>query len=134
MGENKPYNNRHKIQPYPIPTECPYCGEEVVFTSNKEIYGREYGNGKCYKCTKCDAYVGVHDGTEIPLGRLADKELRTLKMECHAVFDPLWQNGKQKRKEAYRELAEKLGIAEAECHFGWFDKEMLTKVIDLLKK
>ncbi|RKN75029.1 zinc-finger-containing protein [Paenibacillus ginsengarvi] len=39
-------------------------------------YGREYGNGRCYKCTNFDAYVGVHTGTMIPLGRLANSELR----------------------------------------------------------
>ena len=64
----------NKIAPYPIPTVCDYCGSPVIFTSNADIYGKEFGSGKCYKCTKCDCFVGVHNGTEIPLGRLADKE------------------------------------------------------------
>ena len=32
------------------PTVCRYCGNPVVFTSNAEIYGKEYGNGKCFLC------------------------------------------------------------------------------------
>jgi DNA-directed RNA polymerase subunit RPC12/RpoP len=68
-----------KLDKYPIPTTCPYCNSKVICTSNAEIYGKEYGNGRCYKCTSCDAYVGVHDGTNIPLGRLANKQLRELK-------------------------------------------------------
>lgn len=40
------------------PTICRYCGSPVVFTSNAEIYGREYGDGKCYLCRNCKAFVG----------------------------------------------------------------------------
>jgi len=29
------------------PTVCDYCGSPVVFGSNAEIYGKEYGNGLC---------------------------------------------------------------------------------------
>ena len=47
------------------PTVCRYCGSPVVFTSNAEIYGKEYGNGKCFLCRKCKAYVGVHTETQI---------------------------------------------------------------------
>ena len=61
---------------YPVPIICPYCSSPVIFTSNADIYGKEYGNGKCYKCISCDAYVGVHTGTREPLGRLANKLLR----------------------------------------------------------
>lgn len=116
-----------KYEYYPIPTKCPYCDSEVIFTSNSEIYGKEYGNGKCYKCTKCNSYVGVHSGTKIPLGRIANKELRELKKECHALFDPLWKSGRITRNDGYKSLAKALNIPHKDCHFGWFDKEMLLK-------
>ena len=54
------------------PTVCRYCGSPVVFTSNAEIYGKEYGNGKCFLCRNCKAYVGVHTETLTPLGTLAN--------------------------------------------------------------
>lgn len=53
------------------PKVCRYCGSPVVFTSNAEIYGKEYGNDKCYLCRKCKAFVGVHTGTDIPLRNIS---------------------------------------------------------------
>lgn len=117
-----------KIDKYPVPTCCPYCNSKVIYTSNAEIYGKEYGNGRCYKCTSCDAYVGVHDGTDIPLGLLANKELRELKKQCHTLFDPVWKQNKSiKRKQAYQQLANALEIPIKECHFGWFNKDLLSQ-------
>lgn len=122
-----------KISHYPIPTECIYCQSPVIFTSNSVIYGREYGNGKVYKCTGCDAYVGVHTGTKIPLGRLANRELRDLKKQCHAMFDPVWKQNKNiKREQAYGRLANCLGINIHECHFGWFGKDMLLRANEIM--
>lgn len=119
----------NKIDKYPIPTICPYCGKEVIFTSNAEIYGREYGNGKCYKCVECDSYVGTHNGTKIPLGIIANKELRELKKKCHDLFDKTWDYKLHNRGQKYKELAEYLKIPVEECHFGWFNKEILDKAI-----
>ena len=49
---------------------CPYCGRQAEYVDSKVIYGRSYG--MAYLCRNCDAYVGVHRGTDEPLGRLAD--------------------------------------------------------------
>ncbi|MNO23023.1 hypothetical protein D3C76_128150 [compost metagenome] len=123
------------IDKYPIPVSCPYCGGSVIYTSNATIYGREYGNGRCYKCTSCDAYVGVHNRTRIPLGRLANRELRELKKECHALFDPVWKLNKNiKREHAYGRLANVLDIPSNECHFGWFDKDLLIRALEILQQ
>ena len=80
------------------PRRCNICGGEVIFTSNAKIYGREYGSGKCYLCTRCGAYVGTHEPrpTEA-LGILADEKMRALKMEAHDLFDQLWLNKKDRR-------------------------------------
>lgn len=122
-----------KMDRYPIPETCPYCESDVLFTSNQVIYGKEFGNGKCYKCTQCDAYVGVHNGTNIPLGRLANKELRELKKQAHALFDPVWKSKQKTRSEAYADLAKALRIPKKECHFGWFDQPLLLKAIAILQ-
>jgi len=125
---------KQEIKEYPIPTKCIYCGAAVIFTSNAAVYGREYGNGKCYKCVNCDAFVGVHTGTNIPLGILADKELRGLKKKCHALFDPAWQDENNiTRGQAYRILAKKLNIPADQCHFGWFDKKTLEKCVKVME-
>ena len=123
------------IDHYPIPTACSFCESPVIYTSNSTIYGREYGNGRVYKCTKCDAYVGVHNRTNIPLGRLSNREMRELKKECHALFDPVWKTNKNiKREHAYGRLANVLGIPKNECHFGWFDTDMLVRSLEILRR
>lgn len=122
---------------YPAPAECIYCNAEVKLVSNAEIYGKKYGNGMCYKCSQCDAYVGVHPDLVTPLGVLADRELRNLKKKAHSLFDPIWQNKKHKgkaRNSAYRNLADKLKIEQKDCHFGHFGKNMLLEAISVLEK
>lgn len=120
------------VDKYPIPQICDYCGSRVKLVSNSVIYSTEYGNGKCYKCVNCDAYVGVHPDLETPLGRLANKELRTLKKQAHSIFDTIWQSGEMSRRAAYKKLANELGIPAGECHFGWFDRDMLQRAIQIM--
>jgi DNA-directed RNA polymerase subunit RPC12/RpoP len=121
------------------PKTCRYCNSKVELVSNKEVYGREYGNGKCYKCVKCGAFVGVHPDLKTPLGILADKELRELRKKAHGLFDRIWKNKKnyesrtRARNKAYKKLAEKLGIPYNECHFSWFDKDTILEAIEILE-
>lgn len=118
------------------PTKCNLCGGAVIYTSNAKIYGRKYGNGRCYLCTKCGAYVGTH--TPRPreaLGLLADEQMRKGKIMCHEIFDSKWKGQPQaskKRKKLYGWLAEKLEIPYEDCHFGYFDLDMLRKAYRIL--
>lgn len=123
------------------PTECNICGGPVIYTSNSKIYGREYGSGKMYYCTQCGSYVGTH----IPrpreaFGLLANEEMRDMKQKCHKLFDEKWihektiKQKKKVRKQAYKELADKLEISIHNCHFGYFDMDMLNKAYEILAK
>ena len=114
------------------PRKCPFCDVKVQYVSNSEIYGKEYGNGKCYLCKKCDAYTGVHNNTDVALGVLANKQMRQLKIQCHEIFDKLWKNSRQ-RNEMYYKLSEKMNISRKHCHFGHFDTEELKKALQILK-
>lgn len=122
------------------PRKCNLCGGDVIYTSNSRIYGREYGSGKCYYCTKCHAYVGTHKPEpRKALGLLANPEMRKWKKQCHALFDPMWSTAStskkrhQQRNLAYKNLAKRLDIPVSECHFGYFDLEMLKKAYCELK-
>ena len=116
------------------PTVCNLCGGEVVYQSNKLVYGKEYGSGMCYFCLRCGAYVGTHKPRpEEALGILANKEMRTMKSNCHKLFDWMWQDSSE-RHELYIALAEELGISEEDCHFGYFDLSMLNKAYRVLKR
>lgn len=114
---------------------CPYCGEHAQLVSGKEIYPHrpDLHALPIYACLPCEAYVGCHPGTMKPLGRLANAELRKAKMAAHTAFDPIWKSGQMKRKQAYRWLAELLGIEVNDCHIGEFDVEMCRKVVSLCR-
>lgn len=118
------------------PTTCNLCGGKVIFTDNKEVYGRSYGSGKCYLCIECKAYVGTHNTGEKDkaLGLLANERMRKGKVICHNLFDKQWRYQGRNRGKCYRELADKLGIDPKDCHFGHFDLEMLRKAYRILKE
>ncbi len=131
MGRSK-----NEIDLLPVPKICRYCGGKVVLTSNAEIYGREYGNGKCYLCRDCRAFVGIHTDTIIPLGTLANNELRKARNKAHYYFDKLWKHPTRimKRNEAYYWLSKHLRIKKEETHIAWFEIEQCERVVELVKE
>jgi hypothetical protein len=120
------------------PSKCNICGGRVEYVSNAVIYGKEHGSGRCYRCAACGAYVGTHKPRPCEaLGILADAEMRAWKVKCHALFDPTWESGGKegrhwRRREAYARLAERLGIAVEDCHFGHFDLPALKRAFEAL--
>jgi NAD-dependent aldehyde dehydrogenases len=114
--------------------DCPYCNRPVYLVNGKMMYPHrpDLYEKKFYLCIPCNAYVGCHPGTTEPLGRLANAELRAAKIAAHAAFDPLWRTvGNRKRSEAYRWLADKLGIRWKDCHIGMFDVETCKRVVEI---
>ncbi len=108
---------------------CPYCGQasRFLFSSAQLYHGADYG--PAWACVSCQAWVGCHPGTAMPLGRLADKALRLKKSEVHREFDPIWQRGYATRRDAYAELAVMLGIHVTQCHVGMFDIETCERAV-----
>lgn len=123
---------------------CQYCGNEAHLVDGREIYQQrpDLYSLNFWQCKPCNAFVGCHregahvdgvisDGT-IPLGILANAELRKAKSAAHAAFDPLWRNKHFKsRKTAYKWLADKLKINIQQCHIGMFDVAMSNRVVVL---
>ena len=111
---------------------CPYCKGKTELVTGDVIYPHRTDLYKKYFwiCKPCDAYVGTHPGTDKPLGRLADENLRSAKRRAHAAFDPLWKSGKMTRKQAYQWLADQMQIAVEDCHIGWFDERLCLEVIE----
>lgn len=115
---------------------CPYCGMDAELVGGDVIYPhRPDLHGKMFwSCHPCQAYVGCHDGTINPLGRLANAELRAAKISAHMAFDPLWRGSNSRsRRSAYRWLASRLGIKEGECHIGMFDVAMCKRVVEVCR-
>lgn len=118
------------------PKYCNICGGKVEYIENKLIYGKRYGSGYAYRCTSCGAYVGTHgERPKEAFGILANKEMRDWKMKCHDLFDSFWKGQKKapkKRKACYAWLANKLNIPISQCHFGYFDLDMLKHAYETI--
>ena len=116
---------------------CPYCGKQAELKDSAIVYnGKSYG--PVYVCPgypACDSYVGVHKGTDKPLGRMADRELRKWKKDAHFWFDNSWRD-KRPRDAAYQELAQVIGVPTDQAHIGMFDVDQCKKVVNfyMLKK
>jgi hypothetical protein len=121
---------------------CDYCNRPAKFVTGAKLYPHrpDLIGHKFWYCEPCDAYVGVHqrnkklgfNGDE-PKGRLANKELRRMKMAAHAKFDPMWKSGKMTRTDAYAWLAKQLGISDANMHIGMFDIDGCKAVISAMQ-
>lgn len=127
---------------------CPYCGQPSKLEDSKVIYGVSYG--PIYLCRPCNAYVGCHKGTETPLGRLANAELREWKKRAHTAFDPVWQRNieaeiakqghaprgikTQMRGQAYKQLAHAMKIDRELCHIGMFDVDQCKAVVRIVRE
>jgi hypothetical protein len=110
--------------PLPAPAVHDDCGGAVEIAHHTQLYRREFSEWPwAYRCTTCDARVGMHPFTAIPLGTLADEALRDLRKTCKQPFEMLWQSKRMTRTEAYVALAAHLGVPVEECHFGWFDAD-----------
>ena len=116
---------------------CPYCNKPAAQVTGKEIYSHRPDLAKkvFWQCAPCGAYVGCHepgkgygDGTR-PLGRLANAELRAAKMSVHQLFDPMWRDGAMTRRQAYKWLANRMGIRVDDCHVGEFDVKQCHEAI-----
>lgn len=111
--------------------KCNYCSEDAEWVENKEVYGKNYGKSyMIFLCRKCDAYVGCHQNTKNPLGRMSNKEERELKKEVKGLYLDMFE--KYGKRWYYKHLAEILDIPMKEAHFGMFDKNRLLKLRDLL--
>lgn len=118
---------------------CPYCERPAAFLpSSAAVYGgRDFG--PVWACHPCGAWVGCHPGTNRPLGRLADRDLRQAKIAAHRAFDRLWQrkmaaervSKKKARSAGYRWLAAQLGIEPRDCHIGMMDAGLCRRVVEV---
>jgi hypothetical protein len=114
---------------------CPYCGKLAKLKDSTVVYGQSYGN--IYLCTgfpECDSYVGVHKGTNKPLGPLANKPLRELRKQCHKAFDLLWKGQKLTRRATYQWLRIAMKMTRSQAHIGQFNEVQCRKLLTILRR
>lgn len=118
---------------------CPYCDGATEYVDSAVVYyGKSYG--MIYLCKPCNAWVGVHKGTDTALGRLANNELRKWKKEAHRYFDGLWKKKmtqgftkQESRTAAYIWLSSKMGIEPEYTHIGMFDVTQCKQVVEICR-
>ncbi len=111
---------------------CPYCGGTVVYKSADGIYKDNSSGTMLYVCShypECDAYVRVQPGTRIPMGTMADHNLRALRITTHKQFDKLHLKGYMTRKEAYMWLANLISAPLSQAHIGYLGEYYCNLVL-----
>lgn len=119
--------------------KCPYCGAEVLLKDISYVYHKSKMQDKlkgekvwvCSNYPTCNSYVRCQKGTDIPLGRIANARLRTLRAEAHKQFDMIWKSGTKSRQDSYIWLSKQLNIDVSECHIGSFDVKLCQKTIHI---
>lgn len=115
-----------------IPCICPYCQGLVEIAHHCAIYGKALGSWPwVYACNDCGASVGMHPQTNLPLGTLANKRLRALRIKAKDAFTRAWQEQGITRTDGYRWLAKQLGIDKNKCHIGWSDESQCEQIIKI---
>lgn len=121
--------------------KCPYCGKDAALVPGSTVYPHraDLHVKQFWYCRPCDAYVGCHELSARPLGRLANAELRRAKSAAHRAFDSLWRrsdlHGRRARiarGKTYAWLAAQMEIARGACHIGMFDEAQCRRVVELV--
>lgn len=111
---------------------CPYCGAKAILRDASFVYGKHSKGELLYVCNnypKCDAYVGVHQGTIIAKGTLANKALRQKRIYAHQIFDQIWKQGIFSKKDAYLWIADKFSLTSKQAHIVNFSDYMCDQLI-----
>ena len=103
----------------PVPERCDACASDEIRKMQTRI------GGEAWICDSCGAFVSCHDGTNIPVGFMADRETRQLRKEAHLAFDRLWKERLMSRDKAYLWLAFSLEIPRETMHISWLSKDQL---------
>jgi len=121
---------------------CDYCQKPAELVTGEVTYPRrpDLRNRNFWYCAGCQAWVSCHppadangrhghgDGT-VPMGRLANAELRQWRLSFHAVFDPIWKSGTMTRAEAYALVAAEMRLRVQDCHSSLFTMEQCREAV-----
>ena len=115
-----------------IKVRCPYCGSLASKRPARDVYGdKASANKYLYICDcypRCDAYVAANE-KGVPMGTLADKNLRKKRIAAHKALDRLWQKGYMTKEQVYIWLQSKLDMTNTEMHIGKFGEYYCNRVI-----
>jgi hypothetical protein len=125
------------LAPQPV---CDYCGVKAELVRLGDVpypYGDDHG--PIWICTPCQAWIGVYSRSarNVPLGRLANVELREWKAKLYSALEPMAQAKVRRdggsifsaRAKGYKWLAGLLKIDEVRCSMHLLDAEQCKAAV-----
>lgn len=116
-----------------VTVRCPYCRAKATLHPASYIFGDAARPGSflyvCDRYPSCNSYVGAHRRTKLPMGSLADGDLRHKRIEAHKAFDWMWKSGLMTKAQAYKWMQAKLGISSSQAHIAKFSYYMCDQLI-----
>lgn len=129
---------RFEDQPLCTSHICDCCGRPAIKMTGDMIYENrdDLYDVVFWVCEPCDARVGTHKYSEVPLGSMATARTRAARMEAHEAFDLLWRyGGKMSRSEAYKWMRDTLGFPEdREIGIGFLNESECKTLIESVHK
>lgn len=118
---------------------CVSCGDyvEAELVSGEDVYPHrpDLAHLPFWRCPTCGNWVGTHYKTKTPLkplGVIANKKMKMLRIAIHKQLDEIWQEGEISRSQCYRWLSKRLGY---EYHTGNLKSiSEASKVLKLIQK
>jgi ssDNA-binding Zn-finger/Zn-ribbon topoisomerase 1 len=117
--------------------KCPYCGAHAAFRHASVVHGEKARDEYLYVCSRypqCDAYVSAHKQSGLPMGALADGNLRRKRMEAHRAFDQLWRGGTMQKWQAYKWMQAKFGFSNTQAHIANFSEYRCDELIGMCEQ
>lgn len=88
------------------PRACPYCPGQIHIVSLGDDLESRYGIWPwVYACRECEASVGMHPRTDIPLGTLADAPTRDERRRARLALKTLYLTGLMSAGQAHERHA-----------------------------
>lgn len=122
-----------------INIKCPYCGGKAILRPASYVYGTamiEKGR-HLYLCTNwpaCDSYVSAHKSSLLPMGTLANGDLRHKRILAHRALAEYQRCHYMDKWAVYLWLQMQLGLSSEETHVGQFSAEQCEQVIKLCRQ
>lgn len=115
-----------------IPPPCSYCDSKArLVMEGDATYPFTSPLGPAWICRPCDAYIACYQGSEIPLGTLANASLRERRQQAQAALAVHWRAQSRSRSHLYSWLAQKLGVPRSKAHISLMDEAGCARVIGL---
>ncbi|CAN7786057.1 DUF3268 family zinc-finger domain-containing protein [Caballeronia sp. LjRoot34] len=132
------------VKPLPQP-HCEYCGAPAVLVRVGGLsYPYREDRGTLWLCEPCQAWIGIYSRStrNVPLGRLANAELREWKAKLHAALEPMAVIKARRdgisifeaRAKGYRWLASALQIDEKACTIHHLDADQCRAAVGVIEQ